>query len=421
MPSALSKSYLLATCFVCAVLSIQVSLLLPKSDAQEQALENKQLQAPEKQQQDSAEKDAKEGSDDPFLIPDGASIDELFAFINKVKRIQPPKRDAQSVVELATKLFPAIITAADLVMEKSESEEEVQKALEEKFGAYQVLVKYDTSVAPKLMKLAKQYANDERPSIACTATGYLLQIKSSSLQTASLENASEMVDEVLVYVDRFGINKATYSIVSGIARTMGYTEHTELAASLHDKLVPYFRDSTDETLRARADVMIGAARRLRLPGNNIELGGLTADGETFDWSSYKGKVVLVDFWASWCGPCLAELPNMKKNLAAYGDKGFEIVGINMDSTRSAFEKCVQDREITWLNIVNEEEGKTGWKAPIATYYGITGIPTALLVNQEGKVVSLKARGKELDKLLETLLGPVEVASVDGDSDKEKDK
>ncbi len=95
---------------------------------------------------------------------------------------------------------------------------------------------------------------------------------------------------------------------------------------------------------------------------------------------------------------------MKRNLERYREKGFEIVGINMDSNLDKFQKCVEDKEIDWVNIVSEEEGKTGWDAPIADYYGISAIPCAILVDAKGKVVSLNARGKELDRLLEEMLG-----------------
>ena len=74
----------------------------------------------------------------------------------------------------------------------------------------------------------------------------------------------------------------------------------------------------------------GIVRRLTLLGNEMKIEGKLLDGKAFDWSKYAGKVVLVDFWATWCGPCLAEIPKMRKCYDLYHDKGFEIVGISCD-------------------------------------------------------------------------------------------
>ncbi len=345
----------------------------------------------------------KEAKEDPFAVPEDASVEELLAWIEKTKRT-PPGRNR---VETAKKLFPAIIKACDMVLEKSDSEADQQKALEEEFSAYAILVRFEPSAQEKFDALCKKYSEDKRPAIAQIAVGQLLMSKSADLRGASAEQAQSVADEAVAFLERFGASRATYSPVSRIASSIGYTEHAEIAASLYESLAKLLVEAKDADISKRGEKMVGAARRLRLLGNEMTLEGLTAEGDAFDWSSYRGKVVLVDFWASWCGPCMAELPNMKKNLELYGDKGFAIVGINMDSTRAAFEKCVKDKELTWVNIVSEEEGKTGWDAPIANYYGISGIPTAILVDQEGKVVSLRARGGELDKLLEELLGEKE--------------
>ena len=111
---------------------------------------------------------------------------------------------------------------------------------------------------------------------------------------------------------------------------------------------------------------------------------------------------------------------MKENLEAYAGK-FDIVGVNLDKTLEAMNRYVEQNDLAWVNLISDDPAQMGWENPMAAYYGISGIPTAILVNQKGDVVSLRARGKELNRLLEELLGPPEEEEEDDEDEEEEEK
>ena len=187
-----------------------------------------------------------------------------------------------------------------------------------------------------------------------------------------------------------------------LARTLEFNEQWGLAAEAYRMLAETIGSGAGEPGSAMKESLEGAARRLGLMGNVMELKGASLDGRPFDWASYRGKVVLVDFWATWCGPCRAELPNVKKHYQRYHERGFDVVGISLDRERQALEQFVESEKLPWVTL---HEKESAGRHPLAVYYGIIAIPTVLLVDKQGTVVSLRARGQELDRLLQEQIGP----------------
>jgi thiol-disulfide isomerase/thioredoxin len=181
-------------------------------------------------------------------------------------------------------------------------------------------------------------------------------------------------------------------------------ENSDVALAAYRDLAQIFRQTENPKLISMAGHYDAAIRRLSLPGHAMKIGGKLIDGSTFDARQLKGKVVLVDFWATWCGPCCAELPNVKRAYQKYHDAGFEVVGVSLDTDMDTLNEFLAARQIPWSILVGGTEAGRGFDQPLAAYYGVSSIPTAILIDQNGRVISLDARGAELSRLLETIFG-----------------
>ena len=122
----------------------------------------------------------------------------------------------------------------------------------------------------------------------------------------------------------------------------------------------------------------------------------TPDDKELALSSFKGKIVLVDFWASWCGPCRKEMPNVVKAYTKFKDNGFEIYGVSLDQDKSRWIEAIQKDGITWPQVSDLKY----WDSYAAKLYAVEGIPYTVLLDKEGKIIAKNLRGAELEKAIE---------------------
>ena len=145
---------------------------------------------------------------------------------------------------------------------------------------------------------------------------------------------------------------------------------------------------------------------INVPSNPTAIGevapafeGPTPTGELVSLASLKGKVTIIDFWASWCRPCRIENPNLVRLYKRMHDKGLEIVGVSLDKNQSSWARAIIDDGLSWNHVSNLKY----WQDPIALLYGVRSIPAAFVLNKEGVIVAKNLRGAQLDAKIEELL------------------
>jgi len=171
------------------------------------------------------------------------------------------------------------------------------------------------------------------------------------------------------------------------------------------------RDYPQTEIAAHADEMLADLKQMQakylaqqalMPGKMFpDFSAKSLTGEEISLARFRlrGEVVLVDFWATWCPPCVAEVPHLKALYEKYHDKGFEIVSISFDQSESALRDFIKQQSIPWTQVF---DGK-GWESPLAQKYGVDMLPTMYLLDADGKIVGSNLGGMVLEEQLEKLL------------------
>jgi thiol-disulfide isomerase/thioredoxin len=350
-----------------------------------------------------------------FTVPEGDPA-QLIEFIERLANPQQQFTSDEELQQYLDNVSTAIGAAADKILSAKATDQQTIDAIEWKIESLRIRERLGDDTAGKAteeflanLKFESQPAVEEaieqiRQNRKTMALQMKLMTKLRQWQRLNADERAETANWLIEAIKSGPVSASHASMLTMFCDTLSDTPNAALAQGALDELLPLLRASDDPGVAQRLPLLEGIDRRLHLPGNKLELAGTFLDGSELDWESYRGKVVLVDYWATWCGPCRAEVPNVLANYQKYRDKGFEVVGVCLDEKRGDAEDYLAQSNIPWPSLFHEASDESGWQHPMAVKYGITGIPTAILVDQQGHVVDMQARGERLGAALQQLLG-----------------
>jgi thiol-disulfide isomerase/thioredoxin len=341
---------------------------------------------------------------DPFAVPN-LKPPELLKWIQKGEKYQPQVNSQEELIDFMKKSRHALVEAADKILSTKTSETTRLAAIRSKRTAIGILEQAGDPDAAKMLKdFLDQIKDEKQPEV-------VRMVKSVGLKVRINEARADPAAFAKVWADlKTELNAATVD-KEIVSMAIGFGEGIERRDANHapqvlTELAEILSKSKDSKLTEAAKKFAGVARRITLLGKPVEIKGTLVDGRPFDQATVQGKVVLLDFWATWCPPCMAEFPNVKENYEKYHDKGFEVVGVSLDQSGEDLQKFLETEKVTWPILFSKEKKDQYWNNPLAVYYGVNAIPCAILTNQKGEVISLQAHGEELSRTLEQLLGKV---------------
>ncbi len=225
--------------------------------------------------------------------------------------------------------------------------------------------------------------------------GYMLamsQNREDSLKLDSINKAfTEMINNLEVQMDQ---SLKDYNDVCATAYFVSSTLMSDLSIDILREVYGNLTDRVKES-SAGKEFKAGIDRlsQVNVGGYAPDFTLTTPDGKKVSLSQFRGKVLLLDFWATWCGPCLREMPNVIEIYKRYHSKGLEILGVSLDEEKSAdkWRQMIKDRGMNW----NHGSSLQGWDCPVARLFNVTAIPRMYIIDKDGKIIAQDLRGEAL--------------------------
>lgn len=312
-------------------------------------------------------------------------------FVLKVNLSEP---DFFNLNIFKRKPIPLVITEKDkeLVVELDIKDDDIAYQVKGSKDSeyYTQLNDYIANLRKKETALVEQFRNAKDE-----ATQTKLQEEYMAMANESAKDVKKMIDAMKPSL--VGLTASSFLIPpDGNISDEDFEYLSNLAKTYKEKL-PHSRF----TVRFADQIAKFAAQKAKTAHLGIgkvapEIDLLSPEGKNVKLSSLKGKLVLIDFWASWCGPCRRENPNVVKVYNQYKDKGFEIYGVSLDKDRNAWLKAIEQDGLTWLHVFDQQSAA-------AQTYQVSAIPQTYLIDKEGNILAKNLRGKALENKVAEVL------------------
>ncbi len=331
-------------------------------------------------------------SDNPYRAPEQLTREELGRFLERMS-------EKPASIQARPGFAEAMIDAAERILQKGSNDVLGQQAIEVLLRTWQRLAAEERPQADQeLQRLVGRFRDDKRPAIQSLVDWIELEQQAVQAEQLSPDAILALLERIAAFFEKNAPRREHLRLASATVRAINRLEVHQRdgyfdrfgriwAASADREMASYGRHVAAQPMQNRA----------RIVGQKIEIEGVTAAGTELDWNAYRGKVVLIDFWATWCGPCLRELPKIQELYRTWHPKGLEVLGINLDRDRAQLADFLSRNDVPWAQLVGDDA------LAIVRRYSVTGIPWLLLVDRNGQVVKVSHSVEELSRDIEALL------------------
>lgn len=330
-----------------------------------------------------------------FVIPENATPQELFEKANTLLNTDQTFDTEEEYTAWVQKMIQTVYGISNRILKMDVDDDTYKKAISlkgemlyyhvwakpEAFDQYEKFVR-ETQQDERLLKAEGGQKIIDGQIVSFLHEGCIRAVQKEGT-AADLQKYIDEFQEIVLRDPEFV--SMIPNIVYPVTQMATAKKDPKLLKDVFLKFAGEMDKSDNQTLKDAASGLKGILRFAELDGKPMKVVGTLANGEKFNQDTLKDKVYLVDFWATWVTPCIAQYPELLALYVQYHDKGFEIVGYNMDTELEKFTDYVDSKNVPWPNI--SEKMSTDNKQPsLSEFYGITTMPTLVLVGKDGNVI-----------------------------------